>query len=68
MTKREIARSIKKLIAEVQLYNDKCPPCTDEDAWSGEVYNTLCSIPPPPKATAVVLRPDLPVPMQKRKR
>ena len=53
MTKREIARSIKKLITEVQLYNDKCVPCTEEDVWSGEVYNTLCSIPSPPKATVI---------------
>jgi hypothetical protein len=56
MNKREIARSVKKLITEVQLYNDKCPPHTEEDTWSGEVYNTLCSIPSPPKATGRVVK------------
>jgi hypothetical protein len=52
MNKREIARSIKKLSKEVQLYHDKCVPISGEARWSAIVYAVLTTLSPPPKAKA----------------
>jgi hypothetical protein len=50
MTKREIARSIKKLAKEVKLYHDKCVPISGEERWSAILYAVLTTLSPPPKA------------------
>jgi hypothetical protein len=51
-TKREIERRIKKLLVDVGEYNTKCKPNSDEDNWSGDIYEALCNLPPAPKKSS----------------
>ena len=45
MNKREIDRTIKKLIQGVTVYNDRSEPFSAKDYWSGAVFEALDTLP-----------------------